>query len=115
MYMNHTSVSPLSTKFSSSDTGNKFIGATTETSNIFSSLEPFPVPLEELNPRLPIVDRKLYGVTKLSLDSNLFLLSIRLCFSIVLLPSLSALALDLVFISNNTEATIPYISFLILS
>ena len=109
--MNHTSLSALSTKFSSSDTGNRIIGATSETSNAFSSWEPLPVPLEELNPRLPIVDRKLYGVTKLSLDSNLFLLSIRLCFSIVLLPSLSALALDLVFISNNIEANSPYISF----
>ena len=91
------------------------MGATTVTSNVFSSLEPLFVPLEELNPRLPIVDRKLYGVTMFSLDSNLFLLSIRLCFSILLLPSLSDLALDLVIISNNTEAIGPYLSLSILS
>ena len=115
MYLKLTSLSPLSSKFSSSDTGNKLIGATSETSYVFSSLEPLPVPLEALIPLLPIVDRKLYGVTKLSLDYNLFLLSIRLCFSILLLPSLSALALDLVFISNNTESHMPYKSFLILS
>ena len=64
--------------------------------------EPLLVPLEELPPHLTIVDRKLYGVPKLSLDSNLCLLSIRLCFSIVILTSRSALPLDLVCFSNNT-------------
>jgi hypothetical protein len=104
-----TSLPPLSTSLSSSVTGNNTTGATSETSNVFSPLEPLPVPLEELTPRLPILVRKLYGVPKLSLDSNLCLLSIRLCFSIFLLTSRSALALDLVFISNNTEAKSSYI------
>jgi hypothetical protein len=77
------------------------MGATASTSNVFSPLEPLLVPLEEVTPLLPIVVRKLYGVPKLTLDSNLCLLSIRLCFSIVLLSSHFALAIDLVFISNK--------------
>ena len=56
------------------------MGATAETSNVFSPLEPIPVPLEKLTPRLPIVVRKLYGVPELFLDSNLCLISVRLCF-----------------------------------
>ena len=86
------------------------MGATAETSNVFSPLEPLPVPLAELSPRLPIVVRKLYDIPMLSRDSNLCLLSIRLCFSIFLQTSRSALALDLVFISNNTKANSSYIS-----
>ena len=102
LHINVTSLPLFPPWLSSSDTGNKTIGATVETSNDFSSLHPLPVPLEVLTPRLPIVDLKLYGVAKFSLDSNLCLLSIRLCFSIVILTSCYALALDLVFISNHT-------------
>jgi hypothetical protein len=105
-----TSLPPLSNSLSSFVTGNNTTGGTPETSNVFSPLEPLPVPLEELTPRLPIVVRKLYGVHVFPLDSNLCLLSKRLCFSMVLLTSLFALALDLVFISNNTEANTSYIS-----
>ena len=83
--------------------------------NIFSPLEFLPVPLEELTLRLPIVDRKLYGVPKLPLDSNLCLLSVRLCFSMVLLTSRFALAFDLVFISNNIAANVSYIPMSTLS
>ena len=104
MHSKITSLPPLSSWFSSSVTGNKTTGAIAETSNVFSPLEPLTVPLEELTPRLPIVGRKLYGVPKLSLDSNLCFLATRFCFSVVLLTSRSARALDLVFISNHTEA-----------
>ena len=102
LHINVTSLPLFSTWLSSSDTGNKTIGTTVETLNDFSSLHPLPVPLEILTACLPIVDLKLYVVPKFSLDSILCLLSIRLCFSIVLITSRSALALDLVFISNNT-------------
>ena len=108
MHIYITSLPPFSICLSSSDTGNKTIGATAETSNVLSSMEALPVTLEEFTPRLPMVDLKLYGVPKLSLDSNLCLFSIRLCFPIVLLASRSALALDLVFISNNTRSCRPH-------
>ena len=108
IYIYITSLPPFSICLSSSDTGNKTIGAIAETSNVFSSMEALPVTLEEFTPRRPMVDLKLYGVPKLSLDSNLCLFSIRLCFPMVLLTSRSALALDLVFISSNTRSCRPH-------
>ena len=59
LQINITSLPPLSTSLSSSVTGNNTTGATSETSNVFSPLEPLPFPLEELTPRLPNVVRKL--------------------------------------------------------
>ena len=115
MQINITSLPPLSTRLSSSSTGNKTTGATVEASNGFSPLDPLAVALEELTPRLPILVLRLYGVPMLSLDSNLSFLSIRLCFSMVLLTSLSALAHDLVFISIIIEANTSYISLTTLS
>ena len=101
---------PFSTALFSSDTRNKMMGATVEISYVFSPFKSLPVPLEELTPLLPIVVRKLYGVAMLSLESNICLLSVRLCCWINLLTSRSAFTLDLVFISNHTEEKRTYIS-----
>ena len=82
------------------------MGATSAFSNDSTfRFERLCVAFVELSPFLPIVDLNLYGVTMLSLVANLSFLSMRFCFSIVLLTSRAALTFDRVFISNHTEAS----------